>query len=194
MRVASESGGGAPIRLTAERLILRDFVRRDFRHALAYRSDPEVARYMLTHRPEIRELTMRWLRRTILEGQRRPRTHYTLAIEVRGEGRVIGQIGIGPGDDYPEPGELGVGYMLARSAWGGGYATEAARAMVDFGFRELGARLVSAWCSAANPASARVLEKAGLRLALREEGVWPKTGERMVSLKYSLSREAWQER
>jgi RimJ/RimL family protein N-acetyltransferase len=179
------------VRLTTERLILRDFVSEDWRDVCAYRSDPEVARYMLTHQPEPPEQTRAWLRQVVEENQGQPRGRRTLAIALRAEDRVIGQISIGPGSDYPEPGEVGIGYMLARSAWGGGYATEATRAIVDFGFRVLGADLVSAWCSAANPASARVLEKAGLRLAIREESVWPKTGEIVVSFKYAIGREEW---
>jgi [ribosomal protein S5]-alanine N-acetyltransferase len=187
-----ESGDGQPIRLTTERLILRDFVAADEPDVHAYRSDPEVARFMLSHQPARPEQTRAWLQQAI-EERRCPRTHYTLAIVLRADDRVVGQISIGPGEDYPAPGELGVGYMLARPAWGGGYATEAARAIVDFGFRALGARQVSAWCSAANPASARVLEKSGMGLELREEGTWPKTGEPTVSLRYTLLREAWAE-
>jgi RimJ/RimL family protein N-acetyltransferase len=180
------------VRLLTERLVLRDFVEADEHDAHAFRSDPEVARYMLTHQPERPEQTRAWLRRLILEGQEPPRDRRTLAIVLRAEDRVVGQISIGPdADDYPAPGEIGVGYMLARSAWGGGYATEAASAMVDFGFQVLGARQVSAWCTEANPASARVLEKAGLDLELREEGVWPKTGQATVSLKYTIHRDAW---
>ena len=189
-----ETRGERTIRLTTQRLILRDFVGADEPDVHAYRSDPEVARFMLTHQPERPEQTLAWLQRVILEGHATPRRSYTLAIARRDDDRAIGQISIGPGDDYPAPGELGVGYVLARSAWGGGYATEAARSMVDFGFRELGALLVSAWCSAANPASARVLEKAGMRLAFREDGIWPKTGEPAISLKYTVSRDEWAER
>jgi RimJ/RimL family protein N-acetyltransferase len=179
------------VRLETERLVLRDFVPNDFEDAHAYRHDPEVARFMLTHQPESPEQTRGWLRQVIQENQGPPRGRRTLAIENRAEERVIGQISIGPDSDYPEPGEVGIGYMLARSAWGGGYATEAARAIVDFGFRVLGADLVSAWCSAANPASARVLEKAGLRLAIREESIWPKTGKIVESFKYTVGRDEW---
>ena len=66
-----------------------------------------------------------------------------------------------------------------------------ARAIVHLGFETLGAALVSAWCFEGNRASARVLEKAGLRLALREEDVDPKTGQPRMSLKYSIGREEW---
>jgi RimJ/RimL family protein N-acetyltransferase len=179
--------------LVTARLLLRDFGEDDLADVCAFRSDPEVARSMLTHEPERAEQTQAWLRDLIAHSRRDPREAYSLAIVRRAEGRVIGQIGIGagPSADYPAPGEIGVGYMLRRDCWGRGYATEAARAIVDFGFAFLQAQQVSAWCFAANRASARVLEKAGLRLELREAGTEPKRGELVESLKYTIHRHEW---
>jgi RimJ/RimL family protein N-acetyltransferase len=56
-----------------------------------------------------------------------------------------------------------LGYILRRDAWGRGYATEAARAMVDAGFAQLRLDSIIATCEVGQPASACVLEKAGLR-------------------------------
>ena len=175
--------------LATARLLLRDFGEEDWPAAHAYRADPEVTRYMLTMAPESLEQTRAWLRELRQESQRQPRRRYTLAIVLRADDRVIGQISIGPSaEDFPAEGEIGFGYMLHRDAWGQGYASEAARAIVSFGFDVLGARQVSAWCFAENRASARVLEKAGLHLALRDEDVNPKTGQPRISLKYTILR------
>lgn len=97
---------GQPIRLTTERLILRDFVAADEPGVHAYRSDPEVARYLLTHQPERPEETGVWLRQVIEESQR-PRTHYTLTIEAREE------------SIWPKTGEptVSLRYTLSREAW-----------------------------------------------------------------------------
>jgi RimJ/RimL family protein N-acetyltransferase len=179
------------LRIETERLVLRDFAAEDEADVHAYRSDPEVARYMLSHQPESREQTRAWLDRIIQESQQQPRRGHTLAIVERATQQVIGQISIGPGEDYPAPGELGVGYMLARPGWGQGYASEAAQAIVAFGFAALAARQISAWCFAENAASTRVLEKAGLHMELREESVWPKTGDRVVSFRYTIMRDEW---
>jgi RimJ/RimL family protein N-acetyltransferase len=180
------------VRIVTERLLLRDFREEDWPDAHAYRSDPEVARFMLTHEPERPEQTRAWLDRVIAQTREQPPTRRTLAIVLQAEGRVIGQIHIGPSaSDFPAEGEVGFGYMLHRDAWGQGYASEAARAIVGFGFEVLGARLISAWCFEANRASARVLQKAGLLLALREEDVDPKGGLPRISLKYTIGREAW---
>ena len=64
-----------------------------------------------------------------------------------------------PGNDW----EADIGYELAPEYWVRGYATEAALAMVTFGFRELELHRISSWCIADNTASARVLERVGLR-------------------------------
>jgi [ribosomal protein S5]-alanine N-acetyltransferase len=55
-----------------------------------------------------------------------------------------------------------LGYWLAASAWGRGFATEAAQALVDFGFRECGLARIYAQVLAGNHASMRVLEKLGM--------------------------------
>ena len=60
--------------------------------------------------------------------------------------------------------EADIGYELAPDQWGRGYATEAARAIVAFGFTELRLHRISAWCIAENTASAHVLEKIGMWL------------------------------
>ena len=63
-------------------------------------------------------------------------------------------------------GELG--YWVGRPYWGKGYGTEAARAMVEFGFKELGLNKVFAGAFADNPGSWRIMEKVGMK----HEGTW----------------------
>lgn len=56
-----------------------------------------------------------------------------------------------------------LGYVLDRPFWGRGYATEMARALVDYGFHERGLAKITAITDLANTASQRVLEKCGLQ-------------------------------
>jgi [ribosomal protein S5]-alanine N-acetyltransferase len=71
-----------------------------------------------------------------------------------------------------------VGYVLAREAWGLGYATEATRRLLAFGFNELGLHEISATCDPGNRASVAVLMKNGMHQerVLREhvyaQGQW----------------------
>jgi RimJ/RimL family protein N-acetyltransferase len=177
--------------LETERLLIRDYVAEDWLAAHAFRGDPEVARYTAPRVAESLDQTRGWLEEALRQSGQPSRRQYTFALTLRSDGRLIGQIWIEPSaDDFPAGADLILGYMLHRDHWGRGYATEAARAIVRFGFDEMGARQVSAWCFEANRASTRVLEKAGLCLALREEGVDP-SGQPPIRLKYSIGREAW---
>jgi ribosomal-protein-alanine N-acetyltransferase len=63
-----------------------------------------------------------------------------------------------PAREYVE-----LGYRLKREAWGQGYATEMAIELLDYGFTRLGLGEIIAACTLANVASARVMQKAGLR-------------------------------
>jgi RimJ/RimL family protein N-acetyltransferase len=92
----------------------------------------------------------------------RPRRKFQFAITFPNDGRVIGNCGIRrkPENDW----DADIGYELSPEYWNRGYATEAALAVVNFGFQTLRLHRISAWCIAANTASARVLEKVGLRL------------------------------
>ena len=76
--------------------------------------------------------------------------------------------------------------------WGAGYATEAARALVNFGFQDLGLSRISSWCVAANAASARVLE----RLGFRQEGRLRRNecfkGRWWDTLLFALLRDEWE--
>ena len=63
----------------------------------------------------------------------------------------------------PDNPEGWIGYSLNRKFWGQGYATEAAEALVKFGFGQLNLHRIFATCDPFNVASARVLEKAGMQ-------------------------------
>ena len=82
----------------------------------------------------------------------------TVFLIVRRDDTVLGACGVAerPGDS-PE-----LGYWLAFAFWGNGYATEAARAVIDYAFDDLGYEMLHAGARASNPASRRVLEKCGL--------------------------------
>ena len=76
-----------------------------------------------------------------------------------GDGTLVGGCGIHPGhDDEPEP-----GYWIGVPYWGRGYATEAARALIDRAFGKLGCERLTSRARVSNPASRRVLEKCGFQ-------------------------------
>ena len=86
-----------------------------------------------------------------------PRTGYTLAM-TESSGPPFGSVGIYR--DGPHHAEMG--FAVSRDRWGQGYATEAARAVLEFGFADLGVRRIWATCRPENVGSCRVLEKIGM--------------------------------
>ena len=85
------------------------------------------------------------------------------AIEVPGVAPFIGYVGLWPADDLAGPGSVEVGWRLARVHWGHGYATEAAREALRFGFEEVGLDEVVSFTVPQNERSRRVMERIGLR-------------------------------
>lgn len=86
------------------------------------------------------------------------------AVEVPGEAPFIGYVGLAiPRFDAEFMPCVEVGWRLAAQHWGLGYATEAARAAVRFGFREVGLGEIVSFTVPANARSRRVMEKIGMR-------------------------------
>jgi len=174
--------------IETERLVLREFVSDDWPTVLAYQSDPRYLRYYA------------WTGRTEAEARafvgmfvawqgEQPRTKFQLAIETGAEGRLIGNCGVrlaAPGARVAD-----IGYELAPQEWGRGYATEAARAIVAFGFETLRVHRIAATCVADNIGSANVLEKLGLRREgwLREVAHYK--GRWWDELVYGILEEEW---
>ena len=82
-----------------------------------------------------------------------------LAMAFPDQEQIIGALGLRLFLDHDR---ATLGYWVGRDYWGQGYCTEAARALVAYGFATLGLNKISAECLTRNPASARVLVKLGM--------------------------------
>ena len=82
-------------------------------------------------------------------------------MESKREGTLAGTIGLREIDAEHSQAELG--FWVAVECWGQGYATEAARAVVNFGFEQLGLNRIYAHHMVRNPASGRVLTNVGMK-------------------------------
>ncbi|RYP85577.1 N-acetyltransferase [Nocardioides guangzhouensis] len=142
--------------LVTDRLVLRDYRPGDLRAAHRFTSDPESVRFV-TWGPNTLDQTRMFLQVWLEEQEAAPRTGFTLAVTEPG-GETFGSVGIYR--DGPHHAEMGL--SVRRDRWGQGYATEAAAALLGFGFDELGLRRVWATCRPDNVASRRVLEKIGM--------------------------------
>jgi RimJ/RimL family protein N-acetyltransferase len=168
--------------IVTERLELRRSVPEDADEISAYRSDPNVNRYQGWDRTdpdgvraEIGEMAARapgdpgWVQFSVFE---------------RETGHLVGDVGISPAEG--EPGVVRIGYTIAPSFQGHGYATEAVGALVDYVFERLGAEVVRAHASGANVPSHRVAEKVGMRLMERFERT--DAGETWYGVRYERRR------
>jgi RimJ/RimL family protein N-acetyltransferase len=151
--------------LKTERLTIRDLRPDDFAEIHALRSDPEVARFM-DFDPETAAQTRGWLADVVKHNQKQPRIGYNFAIVRESDSRIIGWIGIGapskPSGRYER--ELDFAYALRPPYWAQGFMTEALGAVLAFAFEKLSADFIYGECDVRNVASARVMEKAGMRL------------------------------
>lgn len=109
--------------------------------------------------------TAEFLENVQAEWQKEKPEYYEFAILLDNE--HIGAVSIYMNDDYTE-GELG--WIINKKYWGKGYATEAARAIVEFAVNELKVIKIVAHCDSENVASYKVMEKLGMLLESRSWG------------------------
>ncbi len=168
--------------LKTERLTLRPFTLADAGTVRRLAGNWEVAR-MLTQVPHPYPdgLAEQWIADE--EADRAAGRGFHFGLELTGE--VVGAISL---EQDEAPGEFELGYWLGEPWWGRGLMSEAARAIVAFGFETLGARQLTSHHFLDNPASKRILEKCGFRPAGHEES-WSLardcavTTQRMVQLR-----------
>ena len=140
------------------RLALREFVAADFDDLYRLDSDPRAMQYIADGKPASRAAVMRFLARII----RYPVLYPDLGIwhaSRRDNGAFIGWFSLKYAGKSPD---IEIGYRLLPEAWGQGFATEGARALVDYGFDDLDLDRVIGVTHPGNKASQRVLLKAGL--------------------------------
>jgi RimJ/RimL family protein N-acetyltransferase len=153
----------APDRIDTARLVLRRPEAADAEAIFArYASDPEATRYLGWRRHVTVDDTRMFLAFCAAEWERWPAGPYL--IESRDDGTVLGSTGLA----FESFESAMTGYVLARDAWGRGYATEVLTAIVPLA-PALGVRRLYAICHTEHRASARVLEKCGFI----REGVLP---------------------
>ena len=175
-----------PPRITTNRLALRQPMLQDaealFDH---YASKPHIPKYMSWVAHTHVDQTTAFLKHCIAGWEERSNFEYV--IELDGAARnPIGMIGM-----HPMKHGLTFGYVIAESFWNQGVASEALRTLVDWSLKQPNIYRAQAFCDVENPASARVMEKAGLTLegTLRRYFVHPNiSDEPRDSLMYAKVR------
>jgi RimJ/RimL family protein N-acetyltransferase len=182
-----------PFVIVTEHLVLRDFQKGDLQAMLAYQVDPRYLRYYAHDRAgHAKEQTRELLQKFLSAQGERPRTAFQLAMTLRNDGTLIGNVGVRKEGVEATEGDMGC--EIAPDYWNRGYATEATRAMLAFGFDSLGLHRIWASTMAPNAAAWRVLEKIGmvregeLRETTRLEDGWAN------SLIYGILEHEWRAR
>jgi len=183
---------GVPVpSLVTARLVLRGWLPGDLEPFASLNADPEVTRFLpaaLTP-SESDALVDRFVDHWREDG------FGLWAVERLQDGAFLGFTGLGVPAWAPGP-ETEVGWRFARSAWGCGYATEAARAAVRFGFEVLDLPEVVSYTTTANERSRRVMERLGLTRDPTGDFLHPRLAADhplRPHVTYRLSRAAWEQ-
>ena len=145
--------------IETKRLVLRDFRIEDWKAVHEYAADPKAVA-TLPWGPNSADQTIEFVRTAIADAARLNRRKFEMAMVLRDEDRLVG--GVGLRLSGTENRDADMGYVVNPAFWKRGLATEAAAAIVEFGFRQHGLHRIWAICDPDNAASARVLEKIGM--------------------------------
>ncbi len=177
----------APIE--TDRLLLRPFQPDDLDDLADINSRPEVVRYLywdVRSLDEVRPvLAAKITQATLKEEGRR----LTLAVELADPRRLIGEVTLAWTSRRHRQGE--VGFILHPDFHGRGLATEAAEEMLRLGFEELDLHRIAGRCDARNGASARVMERLGMRLEAHFIGGEIFKGDWGDELVYAILQSEW---
>ncbi|WP_298723830.1 GNAT family N-acetyltransferase [uncultured Ferrovibrio sp.] len=170
--------------IETERLVLRRFAGGDWENLARLYADDTVMRHMLPGRGLERKAAAERAKSNIhnFNDHWDRRGYGVWAVTDRATGRLLGQCGL---RWIPEAEQTELLYLLTKTVWGRGLATEAGRAALDFAFGSAGLNALIALTAPENKASQRVLGKLGFDYT-GEGPLW----ERIVCW-FTLPREQW---
>ena len=172
--------------ITTDRLLLRPYKPSDWERVHLYASVPKFSQFEVWGPNSVDE-TKEFVTRCIAEFSEVPLTSHQLAIELLESGLLIG--GCTLKSPVPESTEAFLGYAINPDFQNRGFATEAAKALIQFGFDRLKLSLIYATCDTRNTASWRVMEKAGLQRTSTIHGDRQRKGSLTDSYRYEIRRD-----
>lgn len=173
--------------LEAELLRLRPLALEHSGEVLRYAAAKAIADNTFVPHPYSAEDAAEFISKTL--SARAEDEGYTFALIARASGAFVGCMGI---HLIPAHRRAEVGYWIGVPFWGRGYATDALRRLLRFGFEALALNRIEAGHFPQNPASGRVMRKAGMRAeGLRRGYVWHRDGYKDVAY-YAILRAEWE--
>ena len=177
------------------RLILRDVLDEDIPTFCKYFAEPESRDNILSVQAD-EAYNKNEFAKAIAWAQVSPRPYYILAVTLKIDGTLIGDCNINNAE--PESFETNIGWHYGHRFRGNGYATEAARALLDFAFEFVEVNEVFADCFVGNKASIRIMEKIGMRPSALNFSLFNTIrgwsyGENKSTVRHTVSRHEWRE-
>lgn len=174
--------------LISERVYLREMDERDWIGVHEYASNKLVCQYQ-PWGPNSEKDSKEFVKQVLLDAKREERTRFVFAIVEKENERLIGAGEFNIRDNRNKTGEIG--YIINPNFWGKGIATEVAKHLIVFGFKQFQLHRIYATCDPRNIASSKVLEKVSMTLEGRmREDLLIKDGWR-DSLMYSILEQEW---
>lgn len=174
--------------IITRRFVLRDFAKPDRPAFLAYQADPRARAF---YGPDVSEHAGRLFGTFQSWASERPRLNYQLAIVQRSASNaLVGCCGLRRGE--AEQGEAELGLELAPAYWGRyGYAVEVGRALLDFGFRELGLTRITGSTVSANGRVQRLAEWFGAEVSAVRPGPAWMVDRGWTEVDWRITRDRW---
>jgi RimJ/RimL family protein N-acetyltransferase len=178
--------------LHTQRLLLRNFTASDLEAFLAYRNDPEVAKFQSWSLPYTHEKGEAFIRE--MQDMHAPKQGdwLQLALELKETGALIGDVAFGVKKEDIR--QCSVGFTIASAHWKCGYATEAMTALLDYLFEDVDMHRVVADCDTDNIGSWKTLEKLGFRREAHFVESFLHGGQYRGEYYYGLLQREWRAR
>lgn len=161
--------------LQTKRLQLTELTSADLDNIHNLHSSPQVDAYNTLGIPVTIYTTKNLLQEWIIQQRQTPRPSYIFCIKQSGNNHFVGLIALVLGKPNFKIAE--VWYKLMPQCWQQGFATEALKQVLHFGFTHLGLHRIEAGCAVENTASVKVLQKVGMMQEGRKSKVLPVRGE-----------------
>ena len=181
------------IRLTTERLIIRDPLPTDIDDWYRLLSNPDTMYHLQDIMTHSFEESRQNLKAAVTDVQNPDRTKYFLVIESKETGAFIGSVGYTVEQFTPVGKLVGAGYFILPEHHGHGYVTEAFQEIIRFAFEDNGVYRISTGCFAENRASEKVMQKCGLiKEAEYKSHTWH-DGRMKNRVEYRLLKDEWED-
>lgn len=184
----SRHNSSAKVAIETKRLRLREFLPDDWRNTHALFNDSRVCKHIPIG-PQTEHESRAFAQKMIANSHQSPRISFGLVLTLKKDGRFAGMCGMRRTN--PEMREMSIAYILGSRYWGRGFATETARALLQYEFEELEVHRAFADVDPENTGSVRVLKNLGMQREARLRDYTCIRGEWRDWDLYSILEDEW---